>query len=1072
MITSSGSGFAGIALGGATVSNGITNAGTISATQGAGILLAQHTTTASVVVKSFVTSGSIVNQGTITAKGGIIIGDSTVDGAIVNSNTGMITSAGSGFAGIALGGATVSNGITNAGTITDTQGAGILLAQYTTNSSVVVQSSVTSGGIVNQGTITAKAGIIITDSTVDGAIVNGNTGMITSSGSGFAGIAMLGATVSNGITNAGTISATQGAGILVAQYTTATSVVVQSSVTSGGIVNQGTITAATGIAIADSTVNGAIVNSGNITGTTAAIDASGASTAVTIDQNGGTITGAIKLSANADILAVTGGAIAGNIVGEGSSDTVDFALGAGNTFTYSNTISGVNAVNANTGTVLLQGTINSSNLTIAAAGTLLVGTGGNVVPSVTDNGVFGFEQSGTYTYAGAISGSGVVEQTGTGTTVLTAADDSGNTTISSGTLDVGVGGSVSGNVRFTGNNSTLELATGPSQVGGYILGAKGGDGILLTFQAFASGDHMVWTQQTADTGTLALVNSGGTTLQTLNLQGEYTSSDFSVTSSGGNALIQEVANWFQIDGGTPVAMAGGDFQGLGSAQIAASYAGAATYLWSAGTWTKIDGGVYSLMAPANFYGTSNGNNNNIDLAAYDPGVGTYIWRANAGWAKIDGGTVTAISSGNFSGSGAELIASDAAAGAGTGTFTWSPSAGWTRIDGGVYTLMAAGDFYGTTNGNGNHSDVAAFDPGVGTYIWSASGGWSKIDSGAASAYAAGNFLGTSNGNNNQTDLAAYFAGAGTYIWSAAAGWNKIDSGAASGLAAVDLNGNGHNELLAYFPGAGMSGRMYEWQNGVGWNTYDSTSALPASAPQALFATGNFQGGSVVDAAAAFTGANHGIWLDPPAGATSSGSSAQSNASSVAAPTPVAFDNTSNADINTASAAAARFIGASATPQLDQAAFATPIAGSSETQQPDLSAAFVPAPVTVDNGASVDINTASAVAATFVGSSGTLQLDQSAYFTGAIAGFTGQDQLDLTDIAYSANTTLGYVANSANSSGTLTVSDGVNTANIALLGSYMASTFVTSSDGHGGTLVSEAAQMSAQATPLAQPHTAV
>ena len=184
-----------------------------------------------------------------------------------------------------------------------------------------------------------------------------------------------------------------------------------------------------------------------------------------------------------------------------------------------------------------------------------------------------------------------------------------------------------------------------------------------------------------------------------------------------------------------------------------------------------------------------------------------------------------------------------------------------------------GQFLWLSNGNNNKADLAGFFPGYGSYIWSLSKGWTKIDAGAPVAYAAGNFLGTSNGNNNQTDLAAYFAGSGTFVWSANGGWTKIDSRAASGLAAVDLNGNGQNELLAYFPGSGT----YEYQSGTGWTTYDNTSALPTTAQQALFVTGNFQGGSVVDAAVAFNGAA-GMWLDPPAGATSSGSSAQSNAS--------------------------------------------------------------------------------------------------------------------------------------------------------------------------------------------------
>jgi hypothetical protein len=37
-------------------------------------------------------------------------------------------------------------------------------------------------------------------------------------------------------------------------------------------------------------------------------------------------------------------------------------------------------------------------------------------------------------------------------------------------------------------------------------------------------------------------------------------------------------------------------------------------------------------------------------------------------------------------------------------------------------------------------------------------------------------------------------------------------------------------------------------------------------------------------------------------------------------------------------------------------------------------------------------------------------------------------------------------------GTLTVTDGVDTANIALIGQYTASEFALSNDGHGGTLI--------------------
>jgi hypothetical protein len=38
-----------------------------------------------------------------------------------------------------------------------------------------------------------------------------------------------------------------------------------------------------------------------------------------------------------------------------------------------------------------------------------------------------------------------------------------------------------------------------------------------------------------------------------------------------------------------------------------------------------------------------------------------------------------------------------------------------------------------------------------------------------------------------------------------------------------------------------------------------------------------------------------------------------------------------------------------------------------------------------------------------------------------------------------------------------VSDGRHSASIALLGNYMAGSFVTTADGHGGTLLTQAAQ---------------
>jgi len=82
------------------------------------------------------------------------------------------------------------------------------------------------------------------------------------------------------------------------------------------------------------------------------------------------------------------------------------------------------------------------------------------------------------------------------------------------------------------------------------------------------------------------------------------------------------------------------------------------------------------------------------------------------------------------------------------------------------------------------------------------------------------------------------------------------------------------------------------------------------------------------------------------------------------------------------------------------------------------------------------------------------------------GATDLDQVSSNHFLYAHGTNPSGTA----SGGTLTATDGSHTANIALLGDYMASTFVTSSDGHGGTnVVDPSATGTSQASLLVQPH---
>src|SRR6185312_977207 len=99
-------------------------------------------------------------------------------------------------------------------------------------------------------------------------------------------------------------------------------------------------------------------------------------------------------------------------------------------------------------------------------------------------------------------------------------------------------------------------------------------------------------------------------------------------------------------------------------------------------------------------------------------------------------------------------------------------------------------------------------------------------------------------------------------------------------------------------------------------------------------------------------------------------------------------------------------------------------------------------------------TAGASQIDFTSAGGTLQLDQSVLFNGVISGFGVPGGIDLRDIAFGSGTTLGFTEAGDNLSGTLTVSDGTNTANITLLGQYVAANFTKQADGHGGTLITD------------------
>ncbi|MCA9471625.1 MAG: autotransporter domain-containing protein, partial [Nitrospira sp.] len=116
-------------------------------------------------------------------------------------------------------------------------------------------------------------------------------------------------------------------------------------------------------------------------------------------------------------------------------------------------------VKQGTGTLTLSGANTYSGGTTVSAGTLR-GTTTSLQGDITNNATVTFDQAGSGTYAGILSGTGALTKTGTGTVMLSGANTyAGTTTISAGRLEVN--GSLVGPVT----NQTGGTLSGIGQIG-------------------------------------------------------------------------------------------------------------------------------------------------------------------------------------------------------------------------------------------------------------------------------------------------------------------------------------------------------------------------------------------------------------------------------------------------------------------------------------------------------------------------------------------------------------------------------------------------------------------------------
>ena len=251
---------------------------------------------------------------------------------------------------------------------------------------------------------------------------------------------------------------------------------------------------------------------------------------------------------------------------------------------------------AGTGSLTLTGSNTYNGGTTISDGTLQLGNGGttgSIVGDVTNNGSLAFNRSDTLLFLGTITGTGALNQVGSGTTVLTGNSTyRGGTSISAGTLQLGNGGttgSIMGDVTNNGklvfNRSDDVIFPGTISGNGSVTQAGSGMTVLNTNNPYTGGTTVaagVFVVGDASHITAALSGGGNTTVTSGATLGGFGSVTGSVTNNGTIAVANALARFtgsgngnFTINGSltnTGLLQIGG--QGIGNRlTVAGNYVG-------------------------------------------------------------------------------------------------------------------------------------------------------------------------------------------------------------------------------------------------------------------------------------------------------------------------------------------------------------------------------------------------------------------------------------------------------------------------------------------------------------------
>ena len=236
------------------------------------------------------------------------------------------------------------------------------------------------------------------------------------------------------------------------------------------------VSGGTAVQISGSSANNTVDLSVSLAGATGIRVAGGTTTVKS--TSGATILNGTTAALDIDSgkLVIGSGTIAlnGNVINDGT-----LAINRADAFTIFHVVSGTGSFEqTGAGTTTLTGTNTYAGGTTISAGTLQLGNGsttGSITGNVTDNAILAINRSNTFTFAGDISGTGALQQNGTGTTILSGANTyAGITNVTAGVLNIqnntGLG-AVTGGVDVSGG-ATLALQSGIT-VGAEALSISG-----------------------------------------------------------------------------------------------------------------------------------------------------------------------------------------------------------------------------------------------------------------------------------------------------------------------------------------------------------------------------------------------------------------------------------------------------------------------------------------------------------------------------------------------------------------------------------------------------------------------